>query len=87
MPAISTIVWIVAAAAIGLVIMRFGVGMLRALGTPLPPPPPPGEMRRVNLKYRCGICGVELKITHAAEELPEPPRHCQDDMDLLTPIE
>ncbi len=27
------------------------------------------------------------KMTHATAELPEPPRHCQEDMDLVTPVE
>jgi hypothetical protein len=66
---------------------QIGVGFLRGLGTPLPPPPPAGEMRRVNLRYRCSICGTELKMMLATDELPEPPRHCQEDMDLMTPVE
>ena len=35
--------------------------MLRSLATPLPPPPPPGELRKVNLRYRCCVCGTEVK--------------------------
>jgi len=69
------------------VIIKIGVAFLRGLGTPLPPPPPAGEMRRVNLRYRCSICGAELKMTLASDELPEAPRHCQEDMDLMTPVE
>lgn len=87
MPAISTLLWLAGALVLGVVMLRFGVTMLRALGTPLPPPPPSGEMRRVNLRYRCSICGIELRITAANEELPEPPRHCQDEMDLVAPVE
>lgn len=69
------------------VLWRVGIGMLRSVTTPLPAPPPPGEMRRVSLRYRCSICGVELKMTLANDEDPEPPRHCQEAMDLLAPIE
>ena len=73
--------------AIFLVVMRLGLLVLRALANPLPEPPPPGEMRRINLRYRCGICGVELKLTAAPEEDPPPPRHCLEDMQLVAPVE
>ena len=46
-----------------------------------------GEMRKVNLRYRCSICGAEVKMTAAAEEEPEPPRHCLEDMELVAPID
>lgn len=83
----GTVIAIVVALAVSWVGVRLGVNLLRSLGTPLPPPPPAGEMRRVNLRYRCSICGTELKMTLATEELPEAPRHCQEDMDLVAPIE
>ena len=69
----------------GLVILRLGIGVLRAFARPVPPPLPPGEMRKVNLQYRCSICGAEVKMVQASEELPEPPRHCMEDMDLVAP--
>ncbi len=68
------------------VIMRLGMMVLAALARPNEPPPP-GEMRKVNLKYRCSLCGTELRMTLATEELPPPPRHCQEDMDLVAPVE
>ncbi len=71
----------------GLVILRIGFSILRAFARPVPEPPPAGEMRKVNLQYRCAICGTEVKMTRAIEELPEPPRHCLEDMDLVAPIE
>ena len=83
----GTAVAIIVAVVAGVLIIRVGIAMLRSMGTPLPPPPPAGEMRRVNLRYRCSICGTELKMTRATVELPEPPRHCQEDMDLVTPVE
>jgi hypothetical protein len=84
---LGTILLVAGAVILGLVIWKVGIGMTRSLTTLLPPPPPPGEMRRVNLQYRCSICGTEMKMTRASEELPEPPRHCQEDMDLVAPIE
>ncbi len=70
-----------------LVILRMGIAVLRALARPIPPPPPSGELRKVNLRYRCTICGVELKVTAAPEEDPEAPRHCLEDMQLVAPAE
>ena len=46
--------------------------MLRGLTTPLPRPRPRGEMRKVNLRYRCSICGVEIRMTLATDEFPDP---------------
>ncbi len=71
--------------AIAYVILRLGLWFLRGLANPLPSPPPPGELRRVNLRYRCGVCGVELRMTAAPDEDPPPPRHCQEEMDLVAP--
>ena len=68
------------------VILRLGIFVIRVLSTPVPEPEE-GELRRVNLKYRCSICGAEVKMTKAGEELPEAPRHCMSDMELVAPIE
>jgi hypothetical protein len=84
---LSTFVLLVAGFLLAAVILKFGVGMLRSLGTPLPGPPPEGEMRRVTIRYRCSICGLEIRTVLAAEQDPESPRHCQEDMDLVAPIE
>ena len=76
--------WKIALAALAAyVILRIGLAMLGAFARPMAPPPPEGEMRRVKLHYRCGICGLELRVERATEELPPPPRHCQEDMDLV----
>lgn len=86
-PSFGTVVW----AAIGLVmfvgIWKVGIGMLRSMTSTLPPPPPTGEMRRINVRYRCGVCGVELRLTMAPDEDPPPPKHCMEDMDLVTAAE
>ncbi len=66
------------------VIMRLGMLILGGLARPHPPPEP-GEMRRVNLRYRCSVCLAEVKMVQAAEELPPAPRHCQEEMDLVAP--
>ena len=72
---------------LGLVILRFGWFFLQQFATPPPPPPEAGKMRKVKLTYRCSICGAEVRMTAAATEDPEPPRHCLEDMDLVAPID
>jgi hypothetical protein len=78
---------VVVAALAGWVILRLGVLMLGGLARPMPEPPPVGELRRVKITYRCEICGAEVRMTVAPDEDPEPPRHCQDDMSLVTPVD
>lgn len=76
--------------AVGLLIMvglwRAGMAMLHALSAPPVPEPEPGELRKVNVKYRCDVCGVELKLTMAPDEDPPPPRHCLEDMIVVPPL-
>ncbi len=78
----------IALAAVGAIaIFRGGLSVLRALATPVPEPPPAGELRKVKISYRCPVCGTEVRMTIAPHEDPEPPRHCQGEMDLVTPVE
>jgi hypothetical protein len=83
---LSTVLWTLGGVLMAVVLWKIGIGMLRALTRPLPPPPPAGEMRRVNMRYRCGVCGVELRLTMAPDEDPPPPRHCLEDMDVVAPL-
>jgi hypothetical protein len=84
--AFSTVIWTAGGLLMGYVLWKTGIGMLRSFTTPMPDPPPPGELRKVNVRYRCGICGVELKLTMAPDEDPPPPRHCLEDMDEVAPL-
>lgn len=68
-------------------IIAVGLAILGGLAQPVPEPPPPGEMRKVKLTFRCGICGAEVRMTAAPSEEPEPPRHCSDDMYLVAPVD
>jgi hypothetical protein len=85
--AFGTVMWIFGGLLIFLVVWKSGMAMTRSLTTSLPPPPPDGELRRVNVRYRCSLCGLELRMTLAGETDPPPPRHCMEDMDLVAPIE
>jgi hypothetical protein len=78
---------VVVAVVFAVVVLRLGLAMLRGLARPIPEPPPPGEMRKVNLRYRCELCGTEARLTLAADEDPPPPRHCQEEMSLVAPID
>ena len=83
----GTIIWVLLGAVIMAFVWRLGIGMLRSMTSPLPEPPPTGEMRRINVRYRCSMCGVELRVVMAPDQDPPPPRHCLEDMDLVTPVE
>lgn len=83
----GTFVWVLIGIVIMVVVWRVGIGMLRGMTTSLPPPPPAGEMRRINVRYRCSVCGVELRMVMAPDQDPPAPRHCLEDMDLVAPIE
>ena len=83
----GTIIWVLLGAVIMAFVWRLGIGMLRSMTSPLPEPPPTGEMRRINVRYRCSMCGVELRVVMAPDQDPPPPRHCLEEMDLVTPVE
>jgi hypothetical protein len=68
-------------------LIRLGTMALGGLARPVPEPPPPGELRKVKIQYRCTLCGAEVRMTVAPDEEPAPPRHCQEDMDLVAPVE
>lgn len=67
---------------VAILLVRMGIFLLKSLATPIPEPPPAGELRKVNLRYRCALCGAEARLTLAADQEPEPPRHCMEDMEL-----
>ncbi len=77
----------VAALLLGMGIFRAGFFFLQSFATPPPPPPDPGTLRKVKLVYRCPSCGTEVRMTSAVTEEPEPPRHCMDDMELISGFE
>ena len=83
----GTIIWVLLGAVIMAFVWRLGIGMLRSMTSPMPEPPPTGEMRRINVRYRCSMCGVELRVVMAPDQDPPPPRHCLEEMDLIAPVE
>lgn len=79
-----TLLKIAIAVAVAFVLLRAGMAVLGSFARPVPPPPDPGELRRVRLTYECAICSTQVRMTMANDEVPEPPRHCMDDMVLVT---
>ena len=82
-PVVNTIVAVVVA----VLMLRVGMRVLGSFARPVPEPPDPGELRKVRLTYQCSICSTTVRMTMANDEVPEPPRHCQEDMDLVTPVD
>jgi hypothetical protein len=78
---------LVVAVVAGALIFKIGFAILGGMAQPVPEPPPAGELRKVKIEYRCTICGTEMRMTVANDEMPDPPRHCLEDMDLVTPVE
>lgn len=78
---------VVVALVVAYVLIRIGMRVLGSFAQPVPPPPDPGELRRVRLTYECSICATTVRMTMANDEVPEPPRHCMEDMTLVTPVE
>jgi hypothetical protein len=74
---------VIVAVLIFAVVMRVGLWMMRVIASDPPPPPPKGEMRRVDVRYRCSVCGTEIKVTLAPDEEPDPPRHCMEEMAII----
>ena len=77
----------IVAIAVAALLLKVGMAVLGGFARPVPEPPDPGELRKVRLTYRCSICGTEVRMTTANDEMPEPPRHCLEDMDLITPLD
>ena len=71
----------------GYALFMTGVKTIGAFARPIPEALPPGELRRVKLNYRCDICGTELRLTLANDQVPEPPKHCTEPMILTTDLE
>jgi hypothetical protein len=64
-------------------LLKVGFGMIGSLARPIPAPPPDGELRRVNLRYRCPTCATEIRMVKTDAVDPVAPRHCMDEMDLI----
>lgn len=69
----------------GLMIYLVGAYFVRMFSSYVPPEEPdPADLEPVDYRYRCIVCGAEVTMTAApVDEVPEPPRHCREDMALV----
>jgi hypothetical protein len=79
-----TIVRIVIGVAVAVFVYVVGASMLRKFHVAPPQEPDPDDIKPVDLQFRCIVCGAEVTMTAAQDDDPEPPRHCREDMVLVT---
>lgn len=73
---------VIVAVAIGLVIWRLSLGLIRMLSTP-PPEVDPDDVVLTDQDYRCSVCGAELTMRLVNIQEDKPPRHCREEMDAV----
>ena len=62
-------------------VRNFAKGHLEPIEEHLPP------LADVDYRFRCVVCSVEVVMYAAPDgEVPMPPRHCAERMDLITPV-
>ena len=76
----GTVLRIVLGIAVALTVYVMGAGMLRKFHVAPPEEPDPDDIKPVNLRFRCIVCGTQVTMTAAQGDDPEPPRHCREDM-------
>ena len=75
----STAFDVILALALGYLIWRVSLAVIRMLSTP-PPGVDPDDVVTVDQDYRCTVCGAELTMTAVNLAEDRPPRHCREDM-------
>ena len=83
MEPMSSAVRIVVALAVAVPLYLIGASMLRKFHVAPPAEPDPDDIKPVNLRFRCIVCGAEVTMTAAQGDDPEAPRHCREDMVLI----
>jgi hypothetical protein len=83
---VPLIVRVLIALAVAVILYLMAVRLIRGMMRPGPPDEPDVEsLRPVDYRYRCTVCGAEVTMTAApGDEIPDPPRHCRDDMQLVS---
>lgn len=70
------------AVAMGVVIWRASVWVLRMLASP-PDDIDPEDVSETLAHYRCSVCGAEVTMTLTNNVEVSNPRHCREDMTLV----
>jgi hypothetical protein len=77
---VGTVLRVVVGLVGALTIYVVGAALLRKFKVAPEADPDPGQLRDVDVEFRCTICGTTVVMTTAAGDDPEPPRHCREDM-------
>ena len=76
----GTVLRIALGVAVALTVYVIGAGMLRKFHVAPPEEPDPDDIKPVDLRFRCIVCGAQVTMTAAQGDDPEAPRHCREDM-------
>ncbi|HEX9864591.1 MAG TPA: hypothetical protein VGC03_06480 [Acidimicrobiia bacterium] len=76
----STAFNVILALALGYLIWRGSLAVIRMLSTP-PPEVNPEDVVAVDQDFKCSVCGAELTMRAMNVQDDAPPRHCREDMD------
>lgn len=86
-------VWDVARVVLGIggvvVLYLLGAALVRnfASGIPTDEELEPAVLTDVDFRFRCVVCAAEVVMYAAPDgDVPTPPRHCAERMDLIVPI-
>ncbi len=77
------VVRVVLALVCALLVYVLGARMIAKFKAAPPEEPDPDDVKPVNLRFRCQVCGAEVTMTAAHDDEPDPPRHCREDMVLV----
>jgi hypothetical protein len=76
---------ILIAVAAFLVLYTLAVRLVRGMMAPAPPDEPDlSKLKPVDYRYRCMVCGAEVTMTASPDAEPAAPRHCREEMHLLS---
>jgi hypothetical protein len=76
----GTVLRIAFGVVVALTIYVTGANLLRKFQIAPPEEPDPDDVKPVNLRFRCIVCGAEVTMTASSVDDPEAPRHCREDM-------
>jgi hypothetical protein len=79
----GTVLRIALGVTVALTVYVIGASMLRKFQVAPPEEPDPEDIKPVNLRFRCIVCGAQVTMTAAQGDDPEAPRHCREDMVLV----
>jgi hypothetical protein len=78
------------AAGVVVVLYLIGAALVRNFATGIPSDDElePTPLADVDHRFRCVVCGAQVIMYAAPDgEIPMPPRHCAERMELIAPIE